>query len=61
MRKFLKTLVVILAAMAGAFVAVGLFLERCAKAVQIKPKQQEEPKKKPCEEAVCAVDQCMPF
>lgn len=65
MMKFLKNLVLVLAAIAGAFLAVGAFLERCAKAVQSGQKQeepkQETPKKRPCEEAICAVDQCMPF
>ena len=65
MMKFIKNVVVVLATLAGAFLAVGAFLERCAKAVQLPQKKEEgkteAPKKRPCEEAICAVDQCMPY
>lgn len=60
MKQFLKTVFVILATLAGAFIAVGTFLDRCAQATKLQPKEKNA-QKKPCEEAVCAVDQCMPF
>lgn len=59
MKQFFKTVLVVSATLAGAFLAVGAFLDRCAKATQIHPKKKE--KTAPCEEAVCAVDQCMPY
>ena len=61
MKSFFKSLFLILATLVGGLIAVGLFLERCKKAVVLKPQPKETPKKRPCEEAVCAVDQCMPF
>ncbi len=62
MKQFLKTVFVILATLAGAFIAVGAFLDRCAQATKLTPKEKEPaPQKRPCEEAICAVDQCMPF
>ena len=61
MKAFFKGLFLIVATLVGAFIAVGLFLERCKKAVELKLKASPAPQKKPCEEAICAVDQCMPF
>ena len=62
MKKFVLGFLIALVAVLGVFVAVGVFLARCKKAIDIKPKKfSVSPKKKVCEEAVCAVDQCMPF
>lgn len=61
MKAFFKSLFLILTTLVGAFIAVGVFLERCKKAVKLKPQPKAAPQKRPCEEAVCAVDQCMPF
>jgi len=59
--RFLKSLFLALTTLFGAFIAVGIFLDRCKKEVEIKPQAKPAPQKRPCEEAVCAVDQCMPF
>ena len=61
MKNVLKSFLLVLTTLFGAFVAIGIFLERCKKAVELKPKPKAVPQKKPCEEAICAVDQCMPF
>ena len=61
MKGFLKSLLLILTTLVGTFVAIGMFLERCKKTVELKPQAKKVPHKKPCEEAICAVDQCMPF
>ena len=61
MGKFLKGSLLVLTTLTGALVVSGLFLERCKKAVELKPQPKAAAQKKPCEEAVCAVDQCMPF
>ena len=61
MKGFFKGFLLVLTTLIGAFVAIGMFLERCKKAIDLKPQPKAAPQKTPCEEAICAVDQCMPF